>query len=192
MARREQRIARRTLLGGAAVMAGAVFVPSGARAARSVRTVRTGPRPAAITPPSYGPLNFYLLGTPVRVYDSRPGFPPGTSGDTALARGTVRTIDVSFVLGDSELPTGVDTASDGVLMNLTVVSTVGAGFVKAWADDGSEPPTSAVNWSGSGAVVANGVISMHAGGLIKAKVDGATGCAAHLIVDVIGYLAATA
>ncbi len=182
MARREHRIARRTLLGGAAAMAGAAFVPATGRAGAV-------PRPSAVTPPSYGPLSLYLLGTPVRVYDSRPTFPPGTSGDTAFSKGTARTIDVSFVLGDSEVPTGVDTASDGVLMNLTVVDTVSAGFVKVWADGGTEPGISAVNWTGPGAVVANGVICMHSGGLIKAKVDGATGCSAHLIVDVIGFLA---
>lgn len=182
MARREQRIARRTLLGGAAAVAGAAFVPATARAAVRV------PRPSAVTPPSYGPLSFYLLGTAVRVYDSRAEFPPGAT-DTKFAQGDTRTIDVSFVLGDSEQPTGVDTSSDGVLMNLTVVNTVGAGFVRVWADDGSEPTISAVNWAAGGSVVANGVICMHGGGLIKAKVDGAPGCGAHLIIDVIGYLA---
>ena len=184
MTRREHRIARRTLLGGAAAVAGAAIIPAGTRPVGAVR------RPSAATPPSYGPLSLYLLGTPVRVYDSRPQAPPGTSSDTAFTKGAVRTIDVSFVLGDSEVPTGVDTTSDGVLMNLTVVDTVAAGFAKVWAADApTEPGISAVNWTGAGMVVANGVTCMHSGGLIKAKIDGAPNCAAHLIVDVIGYLA---
>ena len=209
MTRREARIARRTLLGGAAATAaGAVLVPRQVAAATPTRGVtstltdvgasagghsslRRGSliRPSAAVPPSTAPLQLYLLVTPSRLYDSRPDAAPDGPSDIAFVRGEERTVDVSYLLGDTQKPTGVPTTSDGVLLNFTLTGTVGAGHVKAWAADGAEPPTSVVNWDHAGTTIANGLICLHSAGQIKVKVNGTVGCSTHIVIDATGFLA---
>ncbi|MDO8363014.1 MAG: hypothetical protein Q7V88_08960 [Actinomycetota bacterium] len=187
---------RRALLGGAAVAAGSMLAPraaqaSGARAWRSAAAA--GPvRPMGTGPGSYGPLQLYLLADPVRVYDSRAGqvpdgIDPDTgAGDTPLVRNASRGIDVSYVLGVT--PTGVDTTSEGVLINLTAVNTVGAaGNLKVWASTGTEPAISVLNWDHASSAIANSVTTRHVDGYILVKCGGVVGCSTNLIVDVLGY-----
>jgi len=189
-------IARRTLLTGAAAAAGSALVGQSAQAAPA-RT-RSATRPAvagAVTIPlSYGPFQLYLLDTPIRVYDSRPGQAPnGTdpdlgAGDTRLLQGETRRINVNLVLGNPSLPTGVDSGSDAVLLNIAAVNTIGvSGNLKVWADVLSEPQISCLNWDHASAVIANSVTSRHVAGVIKVKCDGVVGCSTNLIVDAIGW-----
>ncbi len=192
MSRREIQIARRTLIGGAAAVAGAALVPHSVRAAGPAP--RASARPAVAIPPSFQVMP-YLLGTPVRVYDSRAGAlfsPNGTdpntgAGDTPFAKDEVRTIDVSRVLGSETGYTGVDSGSDAVMLNVTVTDTKVAGYVKVWARDNAQPQSSCVNWDRAGVVIANGVVSLHSAGYIKVTIGGAPGCSANLVIDVIGY-----
>ena len=200
MSRRESRLTldRRALLGGA--LLGGVGAALGAQPAsaapRVVRSSSRPPRPEIlpITPPSTAALALRLLNTPVRVYDSRVGqAPEGTdnvtgAGDTRLAKDETRRIDVSYVLGDEANPTGIDTTSAGVLLNLTAVNTIGAsGYLKVWAFSGTEPSVSALNWDHQSAVIANSVTTRHVDGWIMLKCGGATGCSTNVIIDVLGF-----
>ncbi len=199
MSHRESRLTldRRALLGGAIL--GGVGAALGAQPASAApRVVRSASRPPRSEivwpPPSSQPLALRLLDTPVRVYDSRVGqAPEGTdsntgAGDTRLAKDSTRRIDVSFVLGSAASPTGVDSTSAGVLMNLTAVNTIGAsGFLKVWAYSATEPTVSSLNWDHQSAVIANSVTSRHFEGWISIKCGGPDGCSTNIIVDVLGY-----
>lgn len=169
MARRSQPIPRRTLLGGAAVVAGAALVPA--------RRAVAAPHPTA-APPALGPLELYLLATPVRVLDTR-------QAGGALARGDVRDVDVTLTLQGFE--SGVPASTSGVLLNLTLVDTVSWGYVTVWAAGSPMPGTSSANFDHSGQTLANSVISLHTAGSVKVAVDGLVGCGSHLILDAIGF-----
>lgn len=161
------------------------------------RKVVAAPHPTSV-PPALGPLELYLLATPVRVYDTRPEFAPngtdpGTgAGDTRMVGGELRTIDMVHVLG-GEVLTGVLSSSMGVLLNVVVVNTLGqGGWLRFWAGGSAEPETSSINWDHVAAITANSVISRHFEGYVNLRCGGATGCSTDVVIDVIGYYDDTA
>jgi len=138
-------------------------------------------------------MYFHVLPSPVRAYDSRSGYDPdGTdattgAGDTALAGGSIRTIDICYELGAALNATGVPEDAAAVLFNLTVTGTVAAGWLRVWSHGADEPSTSAINWSGSGVTTANMCVSACSSGYIDLRCGPAGSRSTHLIIDVIGY-----
>jgi len=184
-------LSRRRMLGTALAAAGAAAattVGTGGRAhASALRPQGTAPEPSPT-------LDFHLLPTPYRVYDSRSGqTPDGTdsntgASDTALTLDETRTIDVSYALGKAANDSGVPTDSWGVLMNVTLVNTAASrGYLKVWAHESAEPNASSLNWDRVNAIVANAVTSACQDGYIDIKCGGITGSATHVIIDVVGY-----
>lgn len=87
------------------------------------------------------PAATVLLPSPVRVVDSR------TSGG-ALGNSDTRSISLA-----SYVPVG----ALGALFNLTVVGTVGAGYLRTYATGTPIPTASSINWYASNLVLANQV-----------------------------------
>lgn len=117
-----------------------------------------------------------VLIDPVRVYDSRPGNPPGTGPKTRLTAVTPRPIDCS-----SAVPTG----SKGALLNVTAVNTGPAGWIVVFKNGIATPFVSSVNWNGAGQVAANSVITeVDAASMIAVVTNTNT----DFIIDVLGYI----
>lgn len=172
---------------------------------RSRRVRRGAPAPeqrGSIAPAELldsGSLLLALLPAPVRVYDSRAGREPdGTDADTGATdvkwvRGTRLRIDVAYVLGNTALPTGVPPDALGVALNLTATSIRFGGRLTVWSGalaDSEPPATSSVNWSATTGQVNSLVMSRCGEGRVHVELNGASGCEAEVIVDVVGYLAA--
>ncbi|MFN8038334.1 MAG: hypothetical protein U0Q07_03890 [Acidimicrobiales bacterium] len=123
-----------------------------------------------------------LLTTPVRIYDSRPGNNPATGPKTPLVGPTTRS-NLDATINGSGVPAG----AAAILANVTVVNTVGSGFLVAYKNGAAQPLASTINWFGSGQVLANTtVIALDANGRFAASVGG--GSQTDVFVDVIGYL----
>ncbi|MFN8039948.1 MAG: hypothetical protein U0Q07_12130 [Acidimicrobiales bacterium] len=122
-----------------------------------------------------------LLGTPVRVYDSRPGNPPLVGTKTPLANGAVRVVDTKAA------SSGVPVGATGVLANVTVVNTSASGFLSAYRAGATTPNASTVNWFVAGEIVANTtVVACDANAQISCYVP--PGSSTDVFIDVIGYL----
>jgi hypothetical protein len=123
---------------------------------------------------------------PVRVYDSRSAAPaPGT-----LASGANRVVSIA----DARDPgTGVVTVANAVpvgataiAFNITVTDTVAAGFLSVAPGNATSSPSSSINWSATGQILANGLIAkVHTDRTVKVFCGGGGG--AHFIIDVNGY-----
>jgi hypothetical protein len=131
---------------------------------------------------------FHPLPVPLRVYDSRTGTGPAASGEGPMVGNQERTLDltVGYIGASTDLIDAVPLSATAAAMNVTVVNTVGAGFLAVYAAGLEYPGTSTINWSGPDQIVANfaiaatslaGAITVHAGG------SGAT----NVVVDVTGY-----
>ena len=119
----------------------------------------------------------------------------------AVAAGTIELI-VPFRLQDSRTrePDKYDTSArdslavpgsagkSGVILNVTVTDTEGAGFFRVGDDFVDPPATSNVNWYGDGQTVANMAIVSTPSGTGIAVQGGGSG-RAHLIIDVLGFIA---
>lgn len=119
----------------------------------------------------------HLLPTPVRVYDSRPGSPPGDIGPkTPVAGFETRTI--TSTLNSSGVPATVN----AVLINLTVTKPQAAGFGTVWPS-GVWPGTSNINFASGETVGTTTVVACgsQATFLFLASV------AADFIIDAVGY-----
>lgn len=146
----------------------------------------------SVTATYFSATSTVVLIEPRRVWDSRtvdgylvtPGWKAG---------GKLRTGDtLSFNL-DGVVPRYIN----GVIVNVTLDATEGAGFVVLWQGYGLigpgepespvVPPTSTANWYASGQTVANLAISKIGGGAGLAISSGGGG-RTHLIIDVLGYL----
>lgn len=132
--------------------------------------------------------SFHPLPVPLRAYDSRTGSGPAASGEGPMTGGQERTLDITVGFeGDSpDLVDAVPQSATAAALNITVVDTVGSGFLAVYAGGLPYPGTSNINWSGAGQITANfaiaatsvnGEITVHAGGNGSANV----------IVDVTGY-----
>lgn len=112
---------------------------------------------------------------PGRVLDTRSGAP--------LAAGEERTVNVATSLENVAL---VPANATGVLYNLTVTDTAGLGFLAIYPAGATYPGTSSINWTTTGAVIANsGVSSL--GPSTSVILRGGAGTA-HAIIDVTGYI----
>jgi hypothetical protein len=126
----------------------------------------------------------HLLPAPERIYDSRRPETLGASGVGPMASGEDRQVNLGFSLGvGNDL---LNFASAGAMINVTIVSTVGSGYLSVGPPALSAPPSSNVNWTAPGQVVANMAITALNEGSLQLWVGG--GGAAHVIIDVMSIL----
>jgi hypothetical protein len=128
-----------------------------------------------------GASTFHPLSSPKRLLDTRNGTGWGLSSIPStkpLVAGGTAPVKVEGVGG---IPSSGVT---GVVLNLTVTGTTGAGSVIAWADGTSKPSTSNLNWTGASQTIAASATVKVAG---DGVVDLYTNSATHLIADVQGY-----
>jgi hypothetical protein len=108
---------------------------------------------------------------PKRAYDSR-------SLDGPLSGGSTR--NVSLTSG------GVPAGASLALVNLTIVNTVGAGFLTLY-EEGTPAPsplTSNINWFQSGQTIANNAtVAVSSSGGIAVRAGGTT----NFLIDVFGF-----
>lgn len=120
---------------------------------------------------------FVPLPAPVRVYDSRAGFPPSTGPKTKLVANTARTVDCT--LSSSGVPVG----ASGVLVNLVATNTDAAGFMTIYKDGIAWPGTSNLNFGAdqTAAVTTFSALSAAAAVAVRANVG------THVVVDILGF-----
>jgi hypothetical protein len=124
----------------------------------------------------------HLLGTPVRVYDSR-------NGDGRLSLNT-RTVSLATGIGATPAPPAVPAGSTGALVSVTLDQTTGTGgFLSVYSNAlASAPGTSNLNWFGPAQTLAvTTVTAVDASARVKVTAGGAAGSGAHVIIDVLGY-----
>ena len=123
-----------------------------------------------------------LFSAPVRAYSST------DDARGALKRGETRTIGITSAIAPTTLPAN----ALGIVGNLTVHTTQVGGYVTAWPAGTPQPPTSNINWSGSGLAIANSLtVKLGTGGAINLFADALVASgdpATHVIVDVVGYI----
>jgi hypothetical protein len=113
-----------------------------------------------------------LLDSPQRAYDSRNTGGKFTSWET-------RNIAIAGVV------LGVPSNALGMVGNLAVDQTEGAGFVIAYPAGTATPATSNINWFSANQIVANSAtIRLGTAGMISLTASQRT----HIIVDVAGYI----
>jgi hypothetical protein len=125
----------------------------------------------------YAPGAIVLI-DPVRVYDTRAGFPPAVGPKTRLAAGTARPVDLT--LGGA-VPKG----AKGALLNVTVANTGPAGWLVAYKNGLTPPATSTVNWNAAGLSVANSAITEVDA---DAQIAVLTNTNTEVVIDVLGYI----
>ncbi len=125
--------------------------------------------------------------TPFRVYDSRFVGGPLSLGSTRAV--SVRhSIDIET--GDRLVTDAVPAGATAVTFNLTVFSTVGAGFVAATPGDATTFGTASVNWSGPNQTVGNAtLVNLDSARRMKLFIGGTTGARVGFTVDVTGHVA---
>ena len=112
-----------------------------------------------------------LLDAPYRAYDSRV-----TGGK--LTAGSTRTVTLPSSI--------VAPGTSGVIVNLTAVNGEANGYLKLYSAAAAEPSASALNFSGSGAAIANGLtVAVSSGRQIIVKAEKSV----HFILDVTGTVA---
>ncbi len=126
--------------------------------------------------------------TPARVYDSRQALPsPGK-----LTTGATRTVSVK----DGRATTGgavtianlVPAGARAVTANVTVVGTVGTGYLTVNPGGTIAVTASTINWFGTNQVLANGVLlTLNASREVTVICGGAAGVETHFFIDVTGY-----
>ena len=124
--------------------------------------------------------------SPGRVYDSRADAPsPGQ-----LQGGANRTISVSdrrdTTTGASVQANFVPPGATAVSANVTVTDTVGAGFLAINPGGTTTVNASAINWSGDGQNLANG-LSLTLNGQREVTVIIGGGGSTNFIIDILGY-----
>ncbi len=124
--------------------------------------------------------------TPYRAYDSRrPAPSPGL-----MTPGTDRVVSVADsrdgTTGAVITADAIPAEATAVTYNLTVVNTVGRGFLAVTEGDAAGTAASTINWSGAGQVVANGsTVKLDANRQVK--VFNGSGGSANFIIDITGY-----
>lgn len=122
---------------------------------------------------------------PKRVYDSRSPLP----SQGVLAGGSSRVVSVAdgrdLVSGAVDSPGLVPEGATAITYNLTVVGTVGAGFISVAPGSAATFGASSINWTTSGTTIANaGVVQLDLDRQIKVFCQGS---ATNFIIDVTGY-----
>lgn len=130
----------------------------------------------------------HMLAEPLRAYDSRVEGPrlPGFDSPRINA-GETRKVNLWFGKnGAGASKVAVPPGATGALVTLTITDTVGAGFLKLYsAGLAAAPPTSAINWSATGQIVAT-TTSVAVSATNDVSIT-AGPQATHVIVDVLGY-----
>ena len=122
---------------------------------------------------------------PTRAYDSRQAQPnPGPLGagqSRVISVADGRALDGGAVIDADVVPAG----ATAIAYNLTVVDTVGAGFLSVTPGDSATFKASTINWSSSGLILANaGLVKLD--GNRQIKVFGGAG-STDFIIDITGY-----
>lgn len=128
---------------------------------------------------------FYAV-TPARVYDSRLSTYPQNG---ILGSGQNRTISVanSFDVNGALVTTNfIPAGASAVFANVTVVDTVGAGYLAVNPGGTTAVSASTINWSANGQILANG-ISLTLNATRQITVVNGSGGATQFIVDITGY-----
>jgi hypothetical protein len=129
--------------------------------------------------------------TPGRVYDSRALLPatgalPG-GGSRLVSVADRRNLETGAVVEANFVPAGATAVS----ANVTVVNTVGAGFVVANPGGVVEVGAATVNWFSSGQILNNGVIVKVGSGVNERKLTlvagGGAGASTDIVIDITGY-----
>jgi hypothetical protein len=118
-----------------------------------------------------------LLASPVRVYDSRPPYPPTTGPKTPLVPNGPRTIDLT---GNAS---GVPVGATAALVSLVAEGPVAAGNMAIYKDGITYPNTSNINF-GAGQTVAVTTLTALS---TTAKCAVRANVACNVIIDVLGY-----
>ncbi|HSB85816.1 MAG TPA: hypothetical protein VLD86_05875, partial [Ilumatobacteraceae bacterium] len=124
---------------------------------------------------------------PRRAYDSRFISPLG-----ALPANNNRVISVKdgYQPDTSTLnaPDFVPAGAKAIAYNVTIVNTVGAGFLSVSPGDAAALGASTINWSQSGQILANGlVVKLDTNRQVKVFCGGGTNAATDFIIDINGY-----
>jgi len=124
--------------------------------------------------------------TPARVYDSRQALPtPGilnTGQNRTISVKDSRNVSGGAVAAANTVPVG----ATAVAAIVTVVGTVGAGYLSVNPGGITAVTASTVNWFGSGQVLANGVsLTLNTNRELTIVCNG--GGSAHFIIDISGY-----
>ena len=136
-----------------------------------------------LTAPTFHPI------TPTRVYDSRSPLP----SQGTIAAGGTRTLSVK---DGRDLTTGAVTVAGlvpagavAITCNVTVVNTVGAGFLAVNPGGVSAISAATVNWSASGQILNNGVnVTIDPATLtVTVVAGGGSGASTDFIIDVTGF-----
>lgn len=126
--------------------------------------------------------------TPSRVYDSRlpeplPG-PVSLDAPRSVSVAASRDIASGAVVNPALVPVG----ATAVLANVTVVDTVGAGFLAVNPGGVTSVAAATINWSSSGQVLNNGVsLTLGADRRVTIVPGGSPGASTHVVIDVTGY-----
>jgi hypothetical protein len=129
--------------------------------------------------------SFYAV-TPARVYDSRVGT---YSPNGVLSGGQNRTISVANsynVSGTLVTSNFIPAGATAVFANVTVVDTVGAGYLVINPGGTTAVAASTINWSANGQVLANG-ISLTLNASREITVVNGSGGSTQFIIDITGY-----
>ena len=124
--------------------------------------------------------------SPVRVYDSRAAAPtPG-----AIASGANRTVSVAdgrdLVTGAVNAAGIVPAGATAVFANVTIANTTAQGFLAINPGGNTTVAASAINWSASGQILANGLsLTLNASRQVTVIAGG--GGATDFIIDISGY-----
>jgi hypothetical protein len=132
-----------------------------------------------------GAGSFYAV-TPARAYDSRLSTYPQNG---VLSSGQNRTISVANrydVNGTLVTSNFVPAGATAVFANVTVVDTVGAGYLAVNPGGTTAVAASTINWSASGQVLANG-ISLTLNASREITVVNGSGGSTQFIIDITGY-----
>ena len=124
--------------------------------------------------------------TPGRVYDSRLST---YARNGVLGSGQDRTLSVanSYDVNGGLVTTNfVPVGATAVFANVTVVDTVGAGYLAVNPGGTTVVSASTINWSASGQILANGVTLTLNGSRQVTAINGSGG-STNFIVDVLGY-----
>lgn len=128
---------------------------------------------------------FYAV-TPSRAYDSRVGTYPQNG---SLGGSQNRTLSVAnsydaygVLLTTNFVPAG----ATAVMANITIVETVGSGFLTVNPGGVTTANSSTINWSTSGQILANGIALTLNGSRQVTVVNGSAG-STQFLIDIVGY-----
>ncbi len=122
---------------------------------------------------------------PIRIADTRPGYPYQLSGNTLGAALPVSVTVAGQGTQNDGVPSLVSsTPPIAVVLNVTAVNTSSWSYFTVWPQGSTVPYTSDVNWSGPNEVVSNECIDLLGNGQIS--IQNAIGTT-DLVVDVFGW-----